>query len=131
VCKQGLLVDFAKIVVIVDLPLPTFMRQLRATLGHTWYYKKFIKGYAQIRTLMERLLKKENNFQWSEERQEGLDTFKKKLVTALILIFPYWKEYFHVHVDASYLDLGTVLAQPGEGDIDHPIAFASRNFSTT
>jgi hypothetical protein len=46
VCKQGLLVDPAKIAVIVNLPPPKTVRQLRATLGHTGYYKKFIKGYA-------------------------------------------------------------------------------------
>jgi hypothetical protein len=45
VCKQGLLVDPAKITVIVNLPAPKIVRQLRATLGHTGYYRKFIKGY--------------------------------------------------------------------------------------
>jgi len=33
-------------------------------------------------------------------------------------------------VDASSIVLGAVLAQPGEGEIDHPIAFASRKLST-
>jgi hypothetical protein len=32
-----------------------------------------------------------------------------------------------VHVDASAIALGAVLTQPGEGDIDHPIVFASKN----
>jgi hypothetical protein len=36
-----------------------------------------------------------------------------------------------VHVDASSIALGAVLAQPGEGDIDHPLAFSSRKLSTT
>jgi hypothetical protein len=63
--------------------------------------------------------------------QEGLDTLKQKLVTAPILIFPDWKKEFHVHVDASSVALGAVLAQPREGDIDHPISFASRKLSTT
>jgi hypothetical protein len=36
---------------------------------------------------------------------------------------------FHVHVDASAIALGVVLTQPGEGDIDHPIAFARRKLS--
>jgi len=31
-------------------------------LGYTGYYKKFIKGYAQITTTMEKLVKKETNF---------------------------------------------------------------------
>jgi hypothetical protein len=43
-----------------------------------------------------------------------------------------------VHVDASTITLGQILAQPGVGDLDHPIAFASRkllesekNYNTT
>jgi hypothetical protein len=35
VCKHGLLVDPAKIVMIVDLPPPNSIQQLRTTLGHT------------------------------------------------------------------------------------------------
>jgi hypothetical protein len=66
VCKQGLLVDPPKISIIVDLPPPTLVRQMHIALGHTRYYKKFIKGYAQITTPMEKLLKKDFQFQWSE-----------------------------------------------------------------
>jgi hypothetical protein len=45
VCKQGVLVDPAKIVVIVNIPPPKSVRQLRATLRHIGYYWKFIKEY--------------------------------------------------------------------------------------
>ena len=41
VCKQGLMVDPAKIVIIVNLTPPTSVKQLRTTLGHTRYYRKF------------------------------------------------------------------------------------------
>jgi hypothetical protein len=51
------------------------------------------------------------------------------MVTVLILVFPDWKKIFHVHVDASSIALGIILAQPGEGGIDHPISFASRKLS--
>ena len=53
-----------------------------------------------------------------------------KMVTMPILVFPYWAKEFHVHVDASSIALKAVLAQEGEGDIDHPMAFSSRNLST-
>jgi hypothetical protein len=46
VCKQGLSVDPAKIVFIVNLPPPKSVRQLKSTLGHTGCYRKFSKGYA-------------------------------------------------------------------------------------
>jgi hypothetical protein len=83
----------------------------------------------QITTPMEKLLKKEVKFQWNEDFQKGLDTLKQRLVTAPILVFPYWNKEFHVHVDASSIALGAVLSQPGEGAIDHLIAFASRKLS--
>jgi hypothetical protein len=69
VCKQGLLVDPSKIPNIVDLPPPTSVRQLCIALGHTGYLRNFIKGYAHITTPMEKLLKKDNKFQWTEECQ--------------------------------------------------------------
>ena len=52
------------------------------------------------------------------------------MVTAPILVFPDWNKEFHVHVDASSISLGIVLAQSGQGKIDHPIAFACRKLST-
>ena len=46
VCRQGLMVDPMKIVIIMNLPPPNSVKKLCMTLGHTGYYKKFIKGYA-------------------------------------------------------------------------------------
>ena len=51
VCKQGIMVDPAKVTIIVNLEAPRSVKQLRATLGHTGYYQKFNKAYAQITCL--------------------------------------------------------------------------------
>jgi hypothetical protein len=74
--KQGLLVDLANIVVILELAPPTSNKQPRETLGYTRYYKNFIKSYEDMTTPMEKLLKKESKFQWNEEYHKGLDTLK-------------------------------------------------------
>ena len=68
--EKGLMVDPAKIVIIVNLPPPASMKQLCTTLGHTRYYKKFIKGYAQITMPMEKLLKHDVKYEWNEECQK-------------------------------------------------------------
>ena len=34
-------------------------------------------------------------------------------------------------MDASSIALGAVLAQPGEGELDHTISFSSRNLPST
>jgi hypothetical protein len=51
------------------------------------------------------------------------------MVRTPILVFPDWEKSFHVHVDASTISLGEILAQPGAGDLDHPIAFISKKLS--
>jgi hypothetical protein len=129
VCKQGFLVDPTKITVIVNLPVPKIVRQLRETLGHLGYYRKFIKGYVQITTTMEKMFRKYTKYQWKDECQHGLDTLKENMVTAPILVFLDWEKTFHVHVDASAIALRAILVQPGAGDLDHLIAFASRKLS--
>jgi hypothetical protein len=80
---------------------------------------------------MEIFLKKELKFAWNEDCYKGLDTLKEKLVTTPIFIFTYWNKEFHVYVDASPITLGTILSQPREGDIDHPISFESKKLSIT
>ena len=67
VCIQGLMVDPAKISIIVNLPPPTSVKKLCTTLGHTGYNRKFIKGYAQITASMENLLKRDAKYEWIEE----------------------------------------------------------------
>jgi hypothetical protein len=80
---------------------------------------------------MGKMLNKDSKFQWTEECQQSFNTLKKKMVIAPIFCFPDWSKEFHIHVDASSIALGEVLAQPGAGDIDHPISFSSRNLSTS
>ena len=67
VCRDGVLVDPAKVAIILDLPPPTSVMQLRSTLGHTKYYQKFIRGYAEITAPMEKLLKKDTKFEWNKD----------------------------------------------------------------
>lgn len=47
------MVDPVKIGVILNLEAPRSVKQLRDTLGHTGYYRKFIKNYAQITALLK------------------------------------------------------------------------------
>jgi len=121
VCREGVLVDPYKVVEIVHMTPPMSIKQLRSTLGHTGYYLRFIQRYANINTPLENLMKKDETFQWTLECDKAFETLMEKLITTPILIFLNWDKEFHVHVDASGIDLGAILAQPGHGAMDHPI----------
>ena len=125
-CRGRILVDPVKFVIILDLPPPMSVTHLRSVLGHTCYYRKFIKGYVEITAPMEKLLKKNAKFQWIESCQEILDKLKRKMETMPIQVFPDWKKQFHVHVHVLSVTLSIVLMQSGEGMLDHHISFSSR-----
>jgi hypothetical protein len=78
---------------------------------------------------MQKLLRRDTKFQWNKDCKHNLDTLKQKMVTTPILVFPDWEKTFHVHVDASSIPLGAILAQSGARDLDHLIAFARRKLS--
>lgn len=71
-------------------------------------------------------MRKDMKYVSTQECKEALDTLKERLVTTLILLFPYWTNILHVHVVVSSIALDMVLAQPKEDNIDHPIYFPVR-----
>ena len=44
VCRDEIFIGPTKIAIILDLPPPNTVKKLRETLGHTGYYKFFIRG---------------------------------------------------------------------------------------
>ena len=86
VCRDEIPMDPSKITIIVDFPPSSIVKQLRTTLGHMGYYWKFIRGYVEVTAPMEKLLKKDVKFQWSEQCQESLDVLNKNMITTPILV---------------------------------------------
>jgi len=67
VCKDGLLVDPMKVVVMVDMLAPKIVKELCEMLGHRRYYGKFISNYAKITTPLEKFLKKDTIYICTQE----------------------------------------------------------------
>ena len=62
VYKDSINVDFAKIKIILDLKPPINPKQVWVLLGHTGYYKKFIRHYSDMTYPLEELLKDDQEF---------------------------------------------------------------------
>ena len=63
---------------------------------------------------MTELLKKDTNFNWTEDCEASFQELKKRLVTAPVLILPNIRKEFQVYCDASRQGLGGVLMQEGK-----------------
>lgn len=98
VCRQGLMVDPVNIAVILNLEAQRSVKELHANLGHTRYYKKFIKCYAQITVPMETLLKKDATFCQNEDCKKSLDVLKEIMVTTTILVFLIGRSFMYTSI---------------------------------
>lgn len=91
------------------------------------WYRELIPDYATIALPITRLRRKNVKFEWNEECQQALNTFKVKLSTYTILKPPNSNIPFHVFCNASAVVVGSALCQlSGEKDKDQPVACASR-----
>ena len=76
VSSKGIEVDKAKVDLILNLPTPKTVRDVRSFLGHAGFYRRFIKDFSSISKPLCNLLLKESTFEWIESCEVAF----KKLV---------------------------------------------------
>jgi hypothetical protein len=62
VSLKGIEVDKSKIELIVNLPTPKSIKDVRSFLGHAGFYRRFIKDFSVIFKPLSNLLTKDNIF---------------------------------------------------------------------
>ncbi|KAL0307598.1 UNVERIFIED_CONTAM: Retrovirus-related Pol polyprotein from transposon opus [Sesamum calycinum] len=125
ISSRGIEVDKAKVDLIVNLPYPTSVREIRSFLGHAGFYRRFIKDFAKIAQPLSRLLQKDANFVFGGDCQEAFDELKRALTSAPIIQPPDWSTPFEIMCDASNYAVGAVLGQKFE-KTHHVIYYASK-----
>ena len=88
VSHQGVATDPETEAAIRDWPTPKSVHEVRAFVGTTSYYRRFISGYADIAKPLHRMTEKNNMFRWTSECQSAFDTLKQKLITPKALAYP-------------------------------------------
>ena len=125
--QNGVEVDQSKVDAVKSFPRPTNLKTLRGFLGLTGYYRRFIKGYAQIANPMYQLLKKDVPFQWNEKCEKGFLQLKNSLITAPVLQFPDLNREFVLVTDASRQSIFFILTQEDDNGKSHPLNFGGRS----
>ena len=107
-----------------DWPVPIDQTEVRSFLGLCGYYRRFIKGYAEIAKPMHTLTENGRPFVWTEECQVAFEKLKKYLTEAPILAYPDFTKDFILDTDASGNSIGAVLSQKIDGK-ERVICFGS------
>ena len=101
---------------------------MRAFLGLTGYYHKFIPSYADLAVTLTDLTRKsaQNRVRWTSECEEAFQSLKKALCSKPILRSPALDKQFILQTDASDRGVGAVLSQEDIEGQEHPVAYFSR-----
>lgn len=107
-----------KLQAVQQLQPPQTLTELRAFLGLTSYYRRFVQGYSHLAAPLTSLLRKDTDFVWSTPCQQAFQELKNRLVSPPILRRPDFSKPFILQTDYSQLGFGAVLSQ--EIDVYNP-----------
>jgi hypothetical protein len=129
--------DPAKIQGVADWPRPKSVRDVRAFLGFTGFYRYFVPNYSIIARPLIDLTKKATPFHWETRQETAFLTLKSHISSKPVLRQPDYTQPFFLATDASAYSVGAVLSQEGDFNartkkfIQQPIAYYSATFTPT
>jgi len=121
--------DTTKLKGIQDWPIPMTVKQVRGFLGFGNFYHRFIRGSSNLAQPMNRLLKKDRKFEWTDKCQKSFKTLKQWFTEEPVLAMPDHTWPFQIESDTSKYATGAVLSQLDSNRDRHPVAFLSKTFS--
>ena len=117
----------AKVDALHRIPAPTDLSRLRAFLGLSNYYRRFVKNFSLIAKPLTILTGKDQSWTWGREQEQAFAALKLQLGSAPVLRRPDATRPFQLHTDWSAVGLGAVSTQKDDEGREYVVAFASRS----
>lgn len=117
------------LVSIRNFPTPKTQKNVRQFLGKVNFYNKYIKDNAIILDPLHNLLRKNQQFIWTEDCQASFDRIKDLLCHQPILRIFDQKLPINIYTDASLKGIGAILKQPQMNGEEKPIAYFSKKLN--
>src|SRR6218665_457805 len=125
VSEHGVTTDPAKIQAVEEWPTPTKVKDVRAFLGLSSYYWRFVPNFAQTARPLHATTRKGQKFEWTELCETAFQALKRSLIEAPILALPNDLDRYILDTDASGEAIGAVLSQI-QDSTERVICYGSR-----
>jgi RNase H-like domain found in reverse transcriptase/Reverse transcriptase (RNA-dependent DNA polymerase) len=121
--------DAVKLKGLKDWPTLTTVKQVWSFLGFRNFYWKFIPKYLDVAKPLNDLMKKDKQFEWTEDCQTAFDTLKQRFTKEPVLLMPDHTRPFQLESDTSKYTTRAILTQSDSNGKRHPVAFLSKTFN--
>jgi hypothetical protein len=136
ISERGIEGNPEKIQAIINMQPPKMLRHVQQLAGRLAALSRFISKLGEKALPFYRLLRKIDNFTWTEEAQAAFDDLKRRLSTSLVLVTPREKEPMLLYIVATNQVVSSVLvverAEEGkEHGVHRPMYYLSEVLSPT
>ncbi|KAF3654604.1 putative 60S ribosomal protein L7-3-like [Capsicum annuum] len=107
-------VDKSKIDAIKNCPTPKTIGEVRNFHGLASFYRRFIKEFSTISTLLTEVIKKDPPFKWGDEQAKAFKDLKAMLISAPLLQLPNFDKTFEVECDARKVGIEFMIRMDHE-----------------
>ena len=113
----------SKVLAVESFGTPKTKSQVRAFLGLTGYYRRFVHNYATLASPLTDLTRKSapEQVEWTAECERVFRQLKTQLCCYPVLRSPDFNKEFVLQTDASNRGIGAVLSQRDAGGGENPI----------
>jgi hypothetical protein len=127
VSKDGIHVQPEKVAAVTSFPPPTKLKDVRAFLGLTSYYRAFMPRYSTVAAPLNKLLKKNQPFTWGSEQTVAFTELCRLLTSAPVLEhYDPANRTLILQTDASKVGISAVLTQRDSLGTERPVMYVSR-----
>jgi len=109
ILPNGIMVHWAKVVTILEMPNPTDVHILKSFIELCNYYRIYVQDFNTIAHPLYALLKKDVAWTWNEEAKETFNTLKEKLFEFPIPKKPDLNKVFILHTNQNGLGTNAIL----------------------
>jgi hypothetical protein len=127
ISQAGIRIDPERIKAIAQLPLPHNKKAMQSFFGQINFVRKFTPDFAKIIKPLQKMIRKDVEFKWDDERKYAFNNIKAAISRAPVLRSPDFNRDFFLYTFASDQSLAAVLTQKDDGNNEAPVSFMSTN----
>ena len=127
--RDGIKANESKVEAIMHYKQPSTIRQIRGFLGFLSFYRRFIRGFAEIADPLYKATQDEKQLVWTPDCQRAFDALRLTVTREAVLAYPNSAKTFILETDASDYGVGAVLEQEDQNALLRPVCFYSKHLS--